>query len=67
MDPNKMKLFLDAFKYGAPPEGGFALGAERIVMQVLELKNIREACMFPRDMDRIDENLNKDKASGEYI
>jgi nondiscriminating aspartyl-tRNA synthetase len=67
MDPAKIKMFLDAFKYGVPPEGGFAFGAERIVMQVLGLKNIRQAAMFPRDMDRIDENLNKDKPEGEYI
>lgn len=54
LDPSKIKLFLDAFKYGAPPEGGFALGAERITKQILELGNIREASMFPRDMERID-------------
>lgn len=60
MDPNKIKMFLQAFKYGVPPEGGFAFGAERITMQILGLKNIREACMFPRDMNRIDERLNED-------
>jgi nondiscriminating aspartyl-tRNA synthetase len=60
MDPNKVKMFLEAFKYGVPPEGGFAFGAERITMQILELKNIREAAMFPRDMNRIDEKLNSD-------
>ncbi|MEK7135412.1 MAG: aspartate--tRNA(Asn) ligase [Patescibacteria group bacterium] len=58
MDPSKIKMFLEAFKYGVPPEGGFALGAERMTMQLLELKNIREASMFPRDMNRIDESLN---------
>ena len=60
MDPAKVKMFLEAFKYGVPPEGGFAFGAERITMQLLGLKNIREACMFPRDMNRIDEKLNSD-------
>lgn len=57
MDPNKIKMFLEAFSYGVPPEGGFAFGAERITMQLLGLKNIREASMFPRDMNRIDERL----------
>ncbi len=57
MDTNKIKMFLEAFKYGVPPEGGFAFGAERITMQLLGLKNIREASMFPRDMNRIDERL----------
>lgn len=60
MDPNKIKMFLEAFKYGVPPEGGFAFGAERLTMQILGLKNIREACMFPRDMNRIDERLAED-------
>lgn len=58
MDPEKIKGFLEAFKYGVPPEGGFAFGAERITMQVLGLKNIREATMFPRDMERIDYKLS---------
>lgn len=58
MDPKKVTMFLDAFKYGAPPEGGFALGAERLTMQILELSNIREAVMFPRDMERIDERFS---------
>lgn len=60
MDPNKIKMFLEAFKYGVPPEGGFAFGAERITMQLLELKNVRQACMFPRDMNRIDERFSTD-------
>ncbi len=61
LDPSKVKMFLDAFKYGVPPEGGFAFGAERMTMQILGLKNIREACMFPRDMNRIDERLNTEE------
>lgn len=54
MDPKKIEMFLEAFRYGAPPEGGFAFGAERMTMQILGLKNVREATMFPRDMHRID-------------
>lgn len=60
MDPSKVKMFLEAFKYGVPPEGGFALGAERMTMQLLGLQNIRQASMFPRDMNRIDERLTED-------
>lgn len=60
MDPAKIEMFLEAFRYGVPPEGGFAFGAERITMQVLGLKNIREATMFPRDMNRIDQSLNQE-------
>ena len=60
MDPKKIEMFLEAFRYGAPPEGGFALGAERMTMQILGLKNVREATMFPRDMNRIDVRLRED-------
>ncbi len=58
MDPSAITMFLEAFKYGVPPEGGFAFGAERMTMQILGLKNIREATMFPRDMNRIDALLS---------
>jgi nondiscriminating aspartyl-tRNA synthetase len=61
MEPKKIEMFLEAFRYGAPPEGGFALGAERMTMQILGLKNIREATLFPRDMNRIDGSLSTDK------
>jgi nondiscriminating aspartyl-tRNA synthetase len=64
MDPKKISMFLQAFKYGVPPEGGFAFGAERIVMQFLNLPNVRQASMFPRDMNRIDERL--EGAEGGY-
>lgn len=60
MDPKKIEMFLEAFRYGAPPEGGFAFGTERMTMQILGLKNIREATMFPRDMNRIDGLLSEE-------
>lgn len=53
-DPANFELYLQAFKYGIPAEGGFALGAERITAKILGLSNIREASLFPRDMERID-------------
>lgn len=54
-----VELYLQSFRYGVPPLGGFALGAERMTMHILGLKNLREACMFPRDMERIDVSLRK--------
>lgn len=60
MDENSLNSFLQAFKYGVPPEGGFAFGAERITMQILNLKNVREASMFPRDLNRIDTSLSSE-------
>lgn len=47
-------FYLDTFKYGMPPHGGFAIGLERITMQILGLSNIREAALFPRDMKRLE-------------
>ncbi|HBP51665.1 MAG: Aspartyl-tRNA synthetase [Candidatus Shapirobacteria bacterium GW2011_GWE1_38_10] len=48
-----------AFKYGMPPEGGFAIGLERITQNILGLENIRQATLFPRDMERVDKRLPK--------
>lgn len=55
----KSELYLQAFRYGMPPEGGFSFGSERIVMSILGLLNIREASLFPRDMERVDIRLSK--------
>jgi len=52
------KFYLQAFKYGMPPEGGFAIGTERLVKQILGLANVREASLFPRDMIRVDQRLS---------
>ena len=57
LNPADFAIYLQAFKYGMPPEGGFALGAERLTMQILGLANIREASLFPRDMERVDIRL----------
>ena len=59
--PSNIELYLQAFKYGMPPLGGFAFGAERITMHILGLKNIREASLFPRDMERVDFRFSQDK------
>lgn len=56
-DPKDFELYLQAFKYGMPPHGGFAIGAERATMQILGLSNIREASLFPRDMKRVDRRI----------
>jgi nondiscriminating aspartyl-tRNA synthetase len=54
----KSELYLQAFRFGMPPEGGFSFGSERITMHILGLSNVREASLFPRDMERIDERLS---------
>jgi len=58
MNPEDFEMYLQAFKYGMPPEGGFSFGLERVTMQILGLKNIREASLFPRDMERVDVRLS---------
>lgn len=46
-------FYLEAFKYGMPPHGGFGLGVERLLMSLLNLSNVREAILFPRDIQRL--------------
>lgn len=58
-NPGDFEIYLQAFRYGMPPEGGFALGLERITRDILGLANIREASLFPRDMERIDGRLSR--------
>lgn len=53
MNPDSFKFYLDSFKYGMPPHGGFGLGVERFVQKMLNLSNIREAILFPRDRIRV--------------
>ena len=45
--------YLETFRFGMPPHGGFAIGLERFVMQLVGLSNLREAALFPRDMERL--------------
>ena len=58
IDLKKSEIYLQTFRYGMPPEGGFSFGSERITMHILGLKNIREASLFPRDMERVDESFS---------
>jgi len=53
MNPNEFETYLMLHKYGAPPHGGLGLGLERLTMHLLGFKNIRNATMFPRDINRV--------------
>ena len=53
MMPENLEWFTKFFRYGVPPHGGFCLGIERLVMQMLDLGNIREATLFPRAPERL--------------
>jgi nondiscriminating aspartyl-tRNA synthetase len=47
------EAYLEAFKYGMPPEGGFAIGLERLLMQLTGIPNVKLATTFPRDLNRL--------------
>lgn len=49
----KFQSYVDTFRYGCPPHGGFAIGLERVVYKLLQLSNVREASAFPRDCTRL--------------
>ena len=53
LDPEDFTFYTDAFKYGMPPHGGWGIGIERLLVKMLDLPNIREAILFPRDPTRL--------------
>lgn len=53
MNPEEFETYLMLHKYGAPPHGGLGLGLERLTMHLLGFKNVRNAAMFPRDINRV--------------
>ena len=61
LDPEKFSFYLQAFKYGIPPHGGMGMGLERLTQKYLGLDNVKEAALFPRDLNRIDTLLSKNE------
>lgn len=53
MSPASFEGYLEAFRHGMPPHGGFAIGLERWVARLAEAPNIRETTLFPRDLTRL--------------
>lgn len=53
IDVKTISTYVDSFRYGAPPHGGFGVGLERVVMLFCALNNIRKTSLFPRDPLRI--------------
>lgn len=51
--PAGMEFYLDIFKFAMPPHGGWGMGSERIIQQILGLKSVKEAVLFPRDVKRL--------------
>jgi aspartyl/asparaginyl-tRNA synthetase len=52
-DPLTYESYLQAFRYGMPPHGGFAIGLERWVSRLVGAANVRETTLFPRDRNRL--------------
>jgi nondiscriminating aspartyl-tRNA synthetase len=53
LEPASFGGYLELFRYGMPPHGGFAIGLERLASRLLGLPNVREASAFPRDRTRL--------------
>lgn len=53
LDPVQFEDYLMMHKYGIPPEGGFGIGLQRLTQNILGLANIKEATIFPRDVQRL--------------
>ncbi len=54
IEPEAIKTYLEIHKYGMPPHGGLGMGLERLVMKLCNLSNIRQASLFPRDINHLD-------------
>jgi len=53
LNPETFEFYLRPFRFGMPPHAGWGLGADRLVMTMVGLSNVREAVLFPRDMHRL--------------
>jgi nondiscriminating aspartyl-tRNA synthetase len=53
IEPEAVHTYLDFFKYGVPPHGGFGFGLSRMLMNLLEVQNVREVTYLPRDPNRL--------------
>ena len=53
LDPSDFGDYLAAFRFGMPPHGGWGIGVDRLIEKMLDLPNVREAILFPRDLNRL--------------
>jgi aspartyl-tRNA synthetase len=53
MDLEELKDYLNFFRYGCPPHGGVGIGPARLIMKILDLNSVKEACFLPRDVRRL--------------
>ena len=53
LDPKDFEDYIEIFRLGMPPHGGWGLGSERLAQRILGLKSVKEAILFPRDVKRL--------------
>lgn len=53
MNPESLDYYLNMLSYGMPPHGGVGMGLDRIISLMLDLKNVKEGILFPRDPERL--------------
>ena len=53
LKPETLKHYLDFFKYGCPPHGGFGLGPSRMLMKIFNVSNVREVTYIYRGVKRL--------------
>ncbi len=54
MEEEGMEQYLDTFKHGMPPHGGLGIGLARLAMQLLGEDSVRDTCLVPRDLNRLE-------------
>ncbi|MEA4933458.1 MAG: aspartate--tRNA(Asn) ligase [Lawsonibacter sp.] len=54
MNPEEFESYLMIHKHGMPPHGGLGIGLERVTARLCNLDNVRYACLFPRDLNRLE-------------
>lgn len=62
LDLNKFDFYFQAFRFGIPPHGGWGMGLERLTAKFCGVANVKEATLFPRDINRIDTFTSKDQS-----
>jgi len=65
LKPESFEFYLQTFKHGIPPHGGWGMGLERLTSKFCGVKNVKEATLFPRDINRIDTLLSADADTSE--
>lgn len=53
MNLEELKDYINFFRFGCPPHGGVGIGPARLIMKILNLSSVKEACFLPRDVRRL--------------